>query len=63
MHEVWHVVVLTFTLFGLAAIALLMLASLVFEEMPPGLARARPWLFALITCAGAVLALEWTVVH
>ncbi|MGH2787566.1 MAG: hypothetical protein ACRDJV_06605 [Actinomycetota bacterium] len=63
MHEVWHVVVLASTLFGLAAVVLLALASLVFEEVPPGLSRARPLLFALATCAGVVVALEWTIVH
>lgn len=63
MHEVWHVVVLASTLFGLAGMALLALGALLFEERPPGLRRARPLLIALITCAGGVVALEWTVVH
>jgi hypothetical protein len=63
MHEVWHVLVLGSALFGLAAVALLMLAALVFEEMPPGLDRARPLLFALITCAAVIVTLEWTLVH
>jgi hypothetical protein len=63
MHEAWHVVVLASALFGLAGVALLALAVLVFEETPPGLRRARPLLIALITCAGVVVALEWTVVH
>jgi hypothetical protein len=63
MHEVWHVAVLASALFGLAAVALLMLSALVFEEPPPGLQRARPLLIALITCAAVVVALEWTLVH
>jgi hypothetical protein len=63
MHEVWHVVVLASVLFGLAGVALLTLGSLVFEEMPPGLSRARPLLIALITCAAVIVALEWTLVH
>lgn len=63
MHEVWHVILLASALFGLSAVALLALASLAFEELPPGLRRARPLLIALITCAAVVVALEWTLVH
>jgi predicted membrane channel-forming protein YqfA (hemolysin III family) len=63
MHEAWHVLVLASALFGLASVALLMLAALVFEEMPAELRRTRPLLFALMACAAVIVTLEWTLVH
>lgn len=62
-HEVWHVTVLAASLFGGAAVALVLLAPLVFETEPEGLARARPYLLGLGVFAGLLLAAEWLGVH
>jgi hypothetical protein len=63
VHEVWHIAVLGSTLFGAAGAAILGLSGLVFEEPPPGLARARPLLIGLIALASLLVTWEWLVVH
>lgn len=63
MHDLWHVAVLGSTLFGAAGAILLALSPLLFERTPPGLARRRPLILALLGGAGVLIALEWTVVH
>lgn len=62
-HEVWHVAVLGSALFGGAAVALVLLAPLVFDSPPEGLARARPFLLGLGGFAGLLLLAEWLGVH
>jgi hypothetical protein len=62
-HEIWHVVVLATTLFGVAGALLLGLATLVFDSPPRGLLRVRPLLVALVAIAAVVFAVEWLVVH
>jgi hypothetical protein len=62
-HEVWHVTVLASTLLGAAGGLLLLLAPLVFEEVPRGLRRGRPWIGALVALALILLAIEWLIVH
>ena len=62
-HEAWHILVLASTLFGAAGLAILVLAPLVFDTPPPGLARARPLVLALIGLAVVLLAMEWLAVH
>jgi hypothetical protein len=62
-HQLWHVAVLGSTLFAAAGAAILLLGSLVFDEPPPGLTKARPAILALALLAGGLLALEWLGVH
>lgn len=63
MHELWHVALLGSALFGAAGAALLFLGPLLFDGTPPGLERARPAVIALLLAAGALVVLEWTLVH
>lgn len=62
-HQVWHVTVLTVSLFGGASVAVLALASLAFDSPPQGLVRARPYLLGAGALAVVLLALEWLGVH
>jgi hypothetical protein len=62
-HRLWHIAVLASTLLAAAGAAILILAPLAFEELPPGLRRARPWVLGSIVLATILLALEWTSVH
>jgi hypothetical protein len=62
-HEVWHVVVLVSSLFGAAAVAVVVLAPAVFETPPEGLVRARPYLLGLGGLAALLLVAEWQGVH
>ena len=62
-HEIWHVTVLGSTLLGAAGVVLLVLAPLLFEETPAGLAKARPLVIGLVALAAVVLILEWLAVH
>ena len=62
-HEIWHIAVLGSTLFAAAGVVILGLSSLVFDEPPPGLTRARPAILALVAAAGALVGLEWLGVH
>ena len=62
-HELWHVAVLASTLLGAAGALVLVLAPLLFEETPAGLARARPLVVALVGVAAVILVLEWVMVH
>jgi hypothetical protein len=63
MHEVWHIMVLAATLFAAAGAAILLLAPLVFDTPPAGIAKYRPALLAAIGAAIVLVILEWTVVH
>ena len=62
-HEIWHVIVLASTLFGAAGLAILLLAPLVFESPPPGLAKGRPLVLGLVGAAVALVMAEWLGVH
>ena len=62
-HEAWHVLVLASVLIGAAALALLLLAPLVFESYPASLRRARPLLTGLAVLGLVLLLTEWLVVH
>ena len=62
-HQVWHVSVLAVSLFGAAAVALVLLAPIVFDSPPEGFVRARPYLLALGGLAALLLAVEWLGVH
>ena len=62
-HEIWHVAVLAGTLLGAAGAGLLLLAPLLFEETPAGLARVRPFVIGLVAVAAIILVLEWLAVH
>ncbi len=62
-HELWHVTVLVASLFGGAAVALVALAPLVFDEPPEGFVRARPYLLAAGGFAAVLLGVEWLGVH
>jgi hypothetical protein len=62
-HRVWHVIVLAGTLFGSAGALMLMLAPVLFDEVPKGFARARPVVVGLVVAAGLLLLWEWQVVH
>jgi hypothetical protein len=63
VHELWHIGVLTFALFGAASAAILTLAPLVFDRPPEGLARWRPMMIAAIVLAVGFVAGEWLIVH
>ncbi|MDQ3784437.1 MAG: hypothetical protein M3360_06100 [Actinomycetota bacterium] len=63
LHELWHVTVLTSTLFAAAGLAIVLLAPLVFDPPPPGLMGARPLVFALAGVAALLLVAEWTAIH
>ncbi|MGH2701988.1 MAG: hypothetical protein ACRDJ2_09470 [Actinomycetota bacterium] len=63
MHEVWHITILAATLFAAAGGAILLLAPLVFDSPPPGIAKYRPALLVAIGAAIVLVILEWTVVH
>ena len=62
-ETLWHVFLLVMTLSAIAAGVILLLVPLAFESPPAGLARARPWLLALIVGTGALYLLEWQVLH
>ena len=62
-HQVWHVSVLAVSLFGAAAVAVVLLAPIVFDSPPEGLVRARGYLLALGGLAVLFLAVEWLGVH
>ena len=62
-HDLWHILVLGSTLFAAAGLALLLLAPLVFDELPPGLTRYRPAVMALIGAAAVLVAVEWLGIH
>jgi hypothetical protein len=51
------------TLFGAAGLVILLLVPLVFDSPPPGLARARPLLLALVGVAIVLLGMEWLWIH
>ena len=46
-----------------AGTVILLLAPLVFDSVPPGLERARPFVVGLILGAAVLLAIEWLAVH
>lgn len=48
---------------GAAGLGIVLLAPLVFDEAPPGLARFRPFVLGLIALAAVLLAAEWLAVH
>jgi hypothetical protein len=56
-------VVLGSTLFAAASAAILVLAPLVFDGMPPELARRRPLLLGLMAIAALLLVGEWLFAH
>jgi hypothetical protein len=62
-ESLWHVILLVLTLAAVASALILVLVPLAFETPPPGLARARPWLVALIAVTAALYLLEWQVLH
>jgi len=62
-HQLWHIAVLATTLLAAAGAAILLLAPLVFEEGPPGLRRARPWVVGSVTVAVLLMVVEWTSIH
>lgn len=62
-ESLWHVFLLVMTLGAVASALILVLVPLAFEAPPPGLARARPWLVALIVATAVLYLLEWQVVH
>ncbi|HWC15121.1 MAG TPA: hypothetical protein VG929_11115 [Actinomycetota bacterium] len=62
-HDLWHIAVLGSTLFAAAGVVIVVLASLLYDEMPPGITRARPAAAGIVAAAGALLGLEWLGVH
>ncbi len=55
--------VLAVSLLGGAAVAVVVLAPVVFDAPPEGLVRARPYLLGLGALAAVLLAAEWLGVH
>lgn len=51
------------TLFAAAGVAILALGSLLWDETPLGVARARFFILGLVGLAGVLIALEWLGVH
>jgi hypothetical protein len=62
-HDLWHIAVLGSTLFAAAGVAILALGSLIWDETPPGVTKARPLILGLVAIAGILLVAEWTGVH
>lgn len=62
-ETVWHLFLLVMTLASIGAAAILILVPIAFDSPPEGLARARPWLFALIGGTAFLYILEWRVLH
>ena len=62
-ETLWHLFLLVMTLASVGAAAILLLVPLAFDAAPEGLARARPWLLALIGVTLALYLLEWRVLH
>jgi hypothetical protein len=62
-HRLWHVLVLASTLLAAAGAGLLALSPLVFEDPPPGLTKARPFVVGLVVFAFLLFLVEWLVIH
>ena len=62
-HELWHITVLTVTLFAAASLGIVWLAPLVFGHTPAGVEKARPFVFGLALVAVVLLGAEWLGVH
>lgn len=62
-HDVWHVLVLGSILFAAAGLAIVGLAPLVFEQPPPGLVKARPYVVAGCVVALILYVVEWQGLH
>jgi len=63
LHELWHVAVLATVLLAAAGLAIVLLAPLVFDPPPPGLAGARPVVYVVTGLAMVLLVAEWTAIH
>ncbi|MDQ3752926.1 MAG: hypothetical protein M3333_08560 [Actinomycetota bacterium] len=63
LHELWHVTVLATALLAAAGLAIVLLAPLVFDPPPPGLAGTRPGVYLLAGLATVLLVAEWTAIH
>ena len=62
-HEAWHVVLLAFSLAAMAGILVIVMAPLLFETQPRGMARAKPFVVGLAAVAGLLYLWEWVVTH
>ena len=62
-HELWHVTVLAVTLMAGAGLAIVLLAPVVFESVPEGVKKARPFALACGLLAVVLLIAEWLGVH
>ena len=62
-HDLWHIAVLGSTLMAAAGAALVVLSPLLFEEPPPGLAKARVFVLGLAGLAAVLLTVEWLGIH
>jgi hypothetical protein len=62
-HDLWHIAVLGTTLFAAAGVAILALGSLLWDDTPLGVAKARFFILALVGLAGVLITLEWLGVH
>lgn len=63
IHDLWHIAVLLTTLLAAAGIGVLLLAPLLFDEPPKGLAENRRYIWGLVVVAGVLLVVEWQAVH
>lgn len=63
IHDLWHLAVLGSTLLGAAGAAIVLLAPLLFDTLPPGLITARLPVVGLIALAALLLLGEWLIVH
>ncbi len=61
MHQLLHVGILASTIMGVAALALLVLWSVIFDT--PLIGKTKALLVASIGIAGFLFLLEWRVVH
>ncbi len=63
VEDALDVVVLAVTLVAAAGIVLVTMAPVVFEEVPPGVRRARPWVAGAAALAVVLILLEAEVFH